>query len=88
MRNISADFVKLREQSRRVSGNQGGGRQRGGGWRSRLNLEQECQRLTEGFKRSVGKSEFRRTLHELRSVVSLPDWQKSSLWLVRWGFTC
>ena len=81
MRDITAEFIQLRKQ--RHLGSKGGGRHRGGGWHNRLNLEQECQRLTEGFKRCVGKSEFRRTLHELRSVVSMPDWQKSSSWLVR-----
>ena len=85
-RDIYVEFARLREQSLGRAKSLGGGgtrRGRGGGWRRRLDLEQECQRLVEGFKRSVGKSEFRRTLHEMRSVVSVPDWQKSSMWLVR-----
>ncbi|XP_076435483.1 uncharacterized protein LOC143275341 [Babylonia areolata] len=90
VRDVSQEFARLREQSAQKEGaggrkgGGGGGRQsqRDGGWRNRLNFDQECERLLEGFSRSVGRSELRRALHEMRSVVSsVPSWQKSAAWL-------
>ncbi|KAK7479003.1 hypothetical protein BaRGS_00029764, partial [Batillaria attramentaria] len=80
VRDITAEFAQMREQ-KSSSNNAKGKTRRGGGWRNRLNFDLECQRLIEGFRKSIGKSEVRRTLHELRSMMSMPDWQKSSLWL-------
>lgn len=80
VRDLTAEFAQHRDQKVTISNPKGRPR-RGGGWRNRLNYDLECQRLVEGFRRSVGKSEVRLTLHELRSMVSMPDWQKSSLWL-------
>lgn len=44
----------------------------------RLDYDEECQRLKDGFKRSVGNSELWRTLVDFRSLVSKPEWQKST----------
>ncbi|XP_050389911.1 uncharacterized protein LOC126808899 [Patella vulgata] len=49
--------------------------------RSRLNLDTECQRLIQGFKNNITRSEVKRTLQEMRSMVAKPDWQKSSIWI-------
>ncbi|KAJ8310191.1 hypothetical protein KUTeg_012056 [Tegillarca granosa] len=50
-------------------------------WRSRLNIEKECVRLVEGFRTSVGTSEVKRTLHNIKTMLTTPDWQKSTFWL-------
>ncbi|CAL1547815.1 unnamed protein product, partial [Lymnaea stagnalis] len=50
-------------------------------WRSRLNIDREIQRLVTGFGRSIGSSELQCRLHELKSLVTTPDWQKSSVWM-------
>ncbi|KAL8592497.1 hypothetical protein ACOMHN_021439 [Nucella lapillus] len=86
-RDLTADFARLRTQGLQRRSDPkagGGGRQprKGGGWRGRVNLDQECDRLVEGFRRCVGKSELGRAMHEMRSMVSMPGWQKSSVWLV------
>ncbi|KAL3846512.1 hypothetical protein ACJMK2_017492 [Sinanodonta woodiana] len=50
-------------------------------WRDKLDIKQECQRLLTGFRESIGSSEVKRTLQELKTVITTPDWQKSSLWM-------
>ena len=47
-----------------------------------MNFDLECQRLCQGFKVAVGQSEWRKTLSDLKSLMSVPDWQKPSTWLV------
>ncbi|XP_046567619.1 uncharacterized protein LOC124276021, partial [Haliotis rubra] len=49
--------------------------------RDKFDFEKECRRLIEGFKGSMGSSEVKRTLHELRNMVSIPEWQKASMWI-------
>ncbi|XP_067670111.1 uncharacterized protein [Haliotis asinina] len=49
--------------------------------RDKFDFEKECRRLIEGFKGSMGSSEVKRTLHELRNMVSIPEWQKASMWM-------
>ncbi|XP_070173944.1 uncharacterized protein [Littorina saxatilis] len=83
MRSLSEEFARLREEglNQKAAAQKGGIRHRGEGWRKLMNFDQECQRLTEGFKQTVCTSKIYRTLHELKSMVTLPDWQKSSTWL-------
>ncbi|XP_062568961.1 uncharacterized protein LOC134231076 [Saccostrea cucullata] len=50
-------------------------------WRQRLDLKAECKRLTEGFKSAIGGSEIKKTIHDLKTLVTMPNWQKSSTWL-------
>lgn len=50
-------------------------------WRDRLNLEKECERLKEGFKKCVS-SEVKNLLYTVEEMMTTPDWQKSSLWLM------
>ena len=47
----------------------------------RFNLEEECDRLVQGFKTAIGGSEIKKTLHDLTTLVTTPSWQKSSTWL-------
>ena len=47
----------------------------------RFNLEEECDRLVQGFKTAIGDSEIKKTLHDLTTLVTTPSWQKSSTWL-------
>ncbi|XP_022345183.2 uncharacterized protein LOC111137816 isoform X1 [Crassostrea virginica] len=50
-------------------------------WRQRFNLDEECDRLVQGFKTAIGGSEIKKTLHDLTTLVTTPSWQKSSTWL-------
>lgn len=50
-------------------------------WRQRLDLDAECARLLQGFKTAIGTSEIKKTLHDLTTLVTMPNWQKSSTWL-------
>ncbi|BFZ06702.1 hypothetical protein BsWGS_09741 [Bradybaena similaris] len=50
-------------------------------WRSKLDIDRECQRLLKGFEKNVGHSELKRTLHGVKSFVTTPDWMKSSTWI-------
>lgn len=47
----------------------------------RLDLDAECARLLQGFKTAIGTSEIKKTLHDLTTLVTMPNWQKSSTWL-------
>jgi hypothetical protein len=47
-----------------------------------LDLASECERLREGFMKSVAASEVKRTLHEVKVMITTPDWQKSANWMV------
>lgn len=49
-------------------------------WRQRFNIEAECDRLISGFKVAVGNSELKRSLHEMRTIIAVPEWQKSPYW--------
>ncbi|XP_060073046.1 uncharacterized protein LOC132552871 [Ylistrum balloti] len=51
-------------------------------WRHRFDLEAECKRLIAGFKSAVGNSELKRSLHEMRTIIAVPEWQKSPYWLM------
>ena len=53
----------------------------------RLDVSTECRRLLDGFERNFGKSESKKTMQELRSVVAVPAWQKSQFWKV-YVLTC
>lgn len=50
-------------------------------WRDKIDLSKECTRLKTGFRNSVGTSEMKRTLQEMKTVLTTPDWQKSSTWM-------
>ncbi|KAL5004175.1 hypothetical protein ScPMuIL_017631 [Solemya velum] len=50
-------------------------------WRDKLDLDLESKRLKEGFKASIGTSEMKRTLQEMSTVLTTPDWHKSSFWM-------
>ncbi|XP_053407474.1 uncharacterized protein LOC123547224 [Mercenaria mercenaria] len=50
-------------------------------WRDKLDLPKECKRLREGFMKTVGASEMKRTLHEVKVMITTPDWQKSANWI-------
>ncbi|XP_060597676.1 uncharacterized protein LOC132751516 isoform X2 [Ruditapes philippinarum] len=49
--------------------------------RQNLDLASECDRLREGFMKSVAASEVKRTLHEVKVMITTPDWQKSANWM-------
>ncbi|KAL4216568.1 hypothetical protein ACF0H5_024291 [Mactra antiquata] len=50
--------------------------------RDSLDLDKECLRLKKGFVESVGSSEMKRTLQEMKVLISTPNWQKSFTWMV------
>lgn len=45
-------------------------------------MEQECSRLTEGFKKSIGSSPASKILFDMKSSLTTPQWQKSPNWVV------
>ncbi|KAK6962445.1 vacuolar segregation protein PEP7 [Biomphalaria glabrata] len=49
--------------------------------RRNFHLNKECERLIRGFKESIGNSGINFKLHEMKSLITTPDWMKSSLWL-------
>jgi hypothetical protein len=49
---------------------------------SRLDIEKECKRLVIGFRETIGKSEVKRTINEMTTILSTPSWQKSTFWVV------
>lgn len=48
-----------------------------------VNIEEELQRLVEGFKKHISKSKIKAFVAEALSFVKIPDWQKSKHWMVR-----
>lgn len=50
-------------------------------WRDKLDLSKECKRLQEGFMKTIGTSEMKRTLHEMKEMIRTPNWQKSANWI-------
>lgn len=48
-----------------------------------VNIEEELQRLVEGFKKHIRKSKIKSFVAEALSFVKIPDWQKSKHWMVR-----
>jgi len=58
------------------------------GWTFRLDLHKECERLRQGFKKTVATSDVARVLKEMSLVVKTPDWQKSTNWMVKWHLFC
>ena len=46
-------------------------------------LEEEMQRLVNGYKKHVGSSKIKSFMTEAFSLVKIPDWQKSKHWMVR-----
>ncbi|KAK3096052.1 hypothetical protein FSP39_022549 [Pinctada imbricata] len=78
-RNLTELFLRLKLHSEQLKNSQNNREARK--WRSRLDFDKECQRLIEGFKSRIGTSEMKRTFHEMTTIVSTPDWQKSSTWL-------
>ena len=47
------------------------------------NVEEELQRLVDGYKKHIGKSKIKSFMTEALSFVKIPDWQKSKYWMVR-----
>ena len=45
-------------------------------------VQQECNRLVEGFKKSIGTSKIRSFMVDFMSPVKVPEWQKSKNWKV------
>ena len=50
------------------------------------NIEEELQRLVDGYKKNIGKSKIKSLMTEALSFVKIPDWQKSKHWMVRMEF--
>lgn len=46
-------------------------------------VEEEMQRLVNGYKKHVGSSKIKSFMTEAFSLVKIPDWQKSKHWMVR-----
>ena len=46
-------------------------------------VEEEMQRLINGYKKHVGSSKIKSFMTEAFSLVKIPDWQKSKYWMVR-----
>ena len=46
-------------------------------------VEEEMQRLVNGYKKHVGSSKIKSFMTEACSLVKIPDWQKSKHWMVR-----
>ncbi|XP_041375933.1 vacuolar segregation protein PEP7-like isoform X2 [Gigantopelta aegis] len=80
IRNLTEEFRWLRAAGKNRHAVIAAG-QRSAHWRERLNLEKEFQRLVDGFQTITSESEMKRTLQEVRSMVSVPEWQKSSVWI-------
>ena len=53
-------------------------------FRFKIDIQQECRRLLEGFSEVVNNADkyVQKTLHELRKLVDVPAWQKSAYWVV------
>ena len=47
------------------------------------NVEEELQRLVDGYKKHIGSSKIKSLVTEAFSFVKIPDWQKSKRWMVR-----
>ncbi|XP_033760160.1 vacuolar segregation protein PEP7-like isoform X2 [Pecten maximus] len=77
--NLTGQFLELRSQCQQV---QSAAKRSIGdtSWRQRFDLEAECRRLISGFKAAVGNSELKRSLHEVKTIILVPDWQKSPYW--------
>ncbi|WAR27390.1 hypothetical protein MAR_013094 [Mya arenaria] len=58
-------------------------------WRDQLTVDiyKECQRLIDGFSKAVGTSDTMMALTELRKILSVPSWQKSTFWQLDSGVT-
>ena len=50
---------------------------------ARSDVEEEMQRLVNGYKKHVGSSKIKSFMTEAFSLVKIPDWQKSKHWKVR-----
>ena len=50
--------------------------------RFEVNIPKECQRLLDGFGDEIGSSGTMKTVEELRGLLTIPDWQKSTYWKV------
>ena len=50
---------------------------------ARCDVEEEMQRLVNGYKKHVGSSKIKSFMTEAFSLVKIPDWQKSKHWMVR-----
>lgn len=50
---------------------------------ARSDVEEEMQRLVNGYKKHVGSSKIKSFMTEAFSLVKIPDWQKSKHWMVR-----
>ncbi|CAG5133863.1 unnamed protein product, partial [Candidula unifasciata] len=75
----TADFFELRtEYKRRAAANETLELHT---WRSKLDIDRECQRLLRGFEQNVGHSELMRTLQGFKTLVTTPDWMKSRMWI-------
>ena len=46
-------------------------------------VEEELQRLVNGYKKHVGTSKIKSFVTEAISFVKIPEWQKSKHWMVR-----
>lgn len=46
-------------------------------------VEEEMQRLVNGYKKHIGSSKIKSFMTEAFSLVKIPDWQKSKHWMVR-----
>jgi len=45
------------------------------------NVEEELQRLVDGYKKHIGSSKIKSFVTEAFSFVKIPDWQKSKRWM-------
>lgn len=88
-RSLTADFVKLRQQSREEMRHiehdlfaQSYGPERPSFWKEQFKIDtlKECLRLLDGFKASAGESETLKTVSEIWDHVNVPLWQRSKFW--------
>lgn len=47
------------------------------------NVEEELQRLVNGYKKHIGSSKIKSFVTDAFSIVKIPAWQKSKHWMVR-----
>lgn len=46
-------------------------------------IDEELQRLVEGYRNHISKSKIKSFVAEALSLVKIPEWQKSKCWRVR-----
>ncbi|XP_021371256.1 vacuolar segregation protein PEP7-like isoform X2 [Mizuhopecten yessoensis] len=78
---MTSTFLELRTQIKVVQ-NTSETATKDRSWRNRFDLEVECKRLITGFKLAVGNSELKRSLHEVKTLIAVPNWQKSTYWMM------